>query len=82
MGLKIALDQPPESTSPELAEWLNKKIVQINLALDQTEMEVLYILPAKYKVGTIKYFGAAIPTTPITGEGLWIYKSGGWVQII
>lgn len=78
----ISGEQPPSSTSPELAEYLARMFRDVDIAVDNTDMlEVRYILPVKPVVGKLYYFGAAIPTTAITAEGYWGYKSTGWIQI-
>jgi len=79
----VSAEQPPESVDPELIEWLTRRMIEMNIAFAQVEdYDVLYQLPEKYNVGTIRYFGAAIPTTAITAEGLWCYKSTGWTQVV
>lgn len=73
----------PNTGDVELTGFLNRLIQNVNLAfLDVQYFEPKYILPTRVRVGEVHYFGAAIPTTAITGEGLWAYKSTGWTQII
>lgn len=79
----IPAEQPRVDVPSDLIGYLNRQTVAINLAL----MDVQYfvpktILPERVRVGEAHYFAAAIPTTAITGEGLWIYKSTGWIQIV
>jgi len=83
MGRNISNEQPPVSTDDDLKEWLARRMVELNIAFGQIEdYDVLYQIPEKNFVGMVKYFGAAIPTTAITAEGLWCYKSTGWTQIV
>ena len=59
------------------------RFVDVGIAIGKSEdFEVNTKLPTRVKIGMTRYFGAAIPTTPITAEGLWIYKSTGWTQIV
>lgn len=77
----ISQESPPSSMDGESAEWIARRLVEISIALSQTQnMEVLYAEPDKPEIGHIRYFGAAIDAT-INAEGLWLYKSTGWVQI-
>ena len=79
----ISIQQPPESFEGIEKDYLVRQLVQINLALGQANyFTPRNNLPLRVRVGEVFYFNAAIPTTPITGEGLWIYKSTGWTQII
>lgn len=79
----ISIEQPPVNTDVAFKDYLIRQLTQINLALSQSNYFVpRNSLPKKYRVGEMFYFADAIPTTPITGEGLWIYKSTGWNLII
>ena len=82
MAIGIGSEQPPEDVDVPLKEFLSRQFVQVNIALEQNnDFDVRYVLPAKLRVGKIYYFGAAVATTPITGEGWWGFKSTGWVQL-
>ena len=78
----IPIEQPRVDSPVDLVGYLNRQAAAINLAL----MDVQYfvpkaILPERVRVGEAHYFVAAIPTTTITEEGLWIYKSSGWSKL-
>lgn len=74
---------PSVDNTIELTRYLNRLVADINLALQEVHyFSPRNTFPNKYRVGELFYFADAIPTTPITGEGLWIYKSTGWIQII
>ena len=80
--MAVPQEQPPLDTEKELTEWLTRQIVAINIELNKSkDFEVLYILPDKLYIGMVRYFGDTIDAT-VTAEGLWCYKSTGWVQII
>lgn len=79
----ISVEQPPIGIETNFKDYLVRQLTQINLALSQSNYFVpRNSLPNKFRVGELFYFAGAVPTTPITGEGLWIYKSTGWSQII
>lgn len=83
MARSISQEQPPQSVEIALREWLSRRFIEVGMALSSGEdYEVHYTIPTKTVVGMTRYFGAAIPTTPITAEGLWIFKSTGWTQIV
>ena len=79
--MPIPDEQPPIELSAEVREYLSR---MFRAAADEdrnsTKHPILYAVPGHPVVGKSYYFGAAISTTPITGEGLWVYKSTGWVQ--
>lgn len=78
----IAIEVPSIGFTEEQKEYLMRQFVKLNIALSQfNHFEPRYILPLKYSAGDVYYFAAAIPTTSITGEGLWLRKSASWVQI-
>lgn len=78
----ISSEQAPSHLDADLISYLDRMRREIQLAFNTiSQLSVLYVLPAKPQVGKIYYFGAAIPTTAITAEGYWGYKSTGWVQI-
>jgi hypothetical protein len=79
---QISSELPPIETEVELMNFLVRRFNAVNnVLLDKDYFEPRYTLPNKVRVGDTFYFGAAIPTTDITGEGLWIYKSTGWILI-
>ena len=83
MTKAISQEQPPVDVDEDSREWLVRRFVDVGIAIGKSEdFEVNTKLPTRVKIGMTRYFGAAIPTTPITAEGLWIYKSTGWTQIV
>ena len=75
--------RPPEGDSHAIARWLIKFIYEVSQAFTLVDdLDVLYAVPAKVQVGMMRYFGAAIPATAIVSEGLWVYKSTGWVKAV
>ena len=77
----ISIEHPPEGTDLLLSEYLNRMLVNINNALGQTSFNnPLYTVPDKLQVGRVYYFGAAVLPN-ISAEGLYVYKSTGWVQL-
>jgi len=79
----INIEQPPVGIDIPAKDYFVRQFTAINLALGAANYFIpRNNLPKKYRVGEVFYFANAIPTTPITGEGLWIYKSTGWNQII
>lgn len=80
--MTVGIEQPPGHTDYELAAYL---VRQFRKHADEIERSGFYpprsIFPRRATVGEVYYFSQAIPTTPITGEGLWLYKSTGWVLI-
>lgn len=78
----IPLEQPPYSTDENLKEYLSRMFNNVNISLQQSHIIPRQnTLPARPEVGGIYYFNAAIPSTSITAEGYWGYKSTGWVQL-
>lgn len=83
MTRQISSEQPPSDIDDKLSDWLIRLVRSINNSFHNVDdYDVLYAVPDKVFVGMTRYFGAAIATTAITAEGLWIYKSTGWTQII
>lgn len=83
MAGTVSTEQPPKGIDDDLKEWLTRLVINLNNKLRNVDdYEVLYAVPDKVFIGMTRYFGAAIATTAITAEGLWIYKSTGWAQII
>lgn len=80
----ISIEQPPSTIEPELQHYLERALTEIDIALKQAQSHtVIYVPPAKPRVGRTYYFGAAVPAHPvITAEGLYIYKSTGWTLIV
>ena len=73
---------PPQELGPEGVEFLIRLIHEINYALEGNNgHKILYAVPAKPIVGRTYYFGSAVAGSDISGEGLWIYKSIGWVLL-
>ena len=74
-------EQTPNGTPPELAEYLGRQFATIERTLSiQQKPPLLSQVPLKPTVGKAYYFVAAL-SPEITAEGLWLYKSTGWVQL-
>lgn len=74
-------EQTPNGTPPELAEYLGRQFATIEHVLQvQQKPPLLSVVPLKPIVGKSYYFTAAL-SLEITAEGLWLYKSTGWVQL-
>lgn len=72
----------PANIDPDLSLFLRNNFIDINIALGNVnQIERINAIPDKLSIGKIYYFNNAIPTTPITSEGWWGFKSTGWVNI-
>ena len=77
----IPIDVPPEGTEIELGDYLIRQLTNINGAIDSSQtFTPRFNLPNKPKLGLVVYFGQEILPN-ITGEGLWLYTSTGWIAI-
>jgi hypothetical protein len=70
------MEQPPKSTPPELAEYLTRQLEELTPS-GSIKLSVFNVLPTKPVIGRLYYFNV-IPSTSITTEGVWVYKSTGW----
>lgn len=78
----LHIEQPPLEIDAEVSEYLNRMFVRVdNLFRVVNIYSPRKIYPTKPRIGGLYYFEDSIPSTSITGEGLWLYKSTGWVQI-
>jgi len=79
----LSPEQPPESFDEEQREWLARLFRQIDIELNKHEIVRRRTdFDEAPQIGKIYYFDNAPPSEPlITGEGLWLFKSTGWVQI-
>jgi len=78
----IPVEQPPTEFSDIQREYLNRMVLNINLAFASVyKLPILYTLEEKPLIGKVYYYGAAIATTAITSEGFWGYTSGGWSKL-
>lgn len=78
----IQVEAPQVDDKDMLRGYLNRLVLNLNIALSKFNYHPpRSILPERLKPGEVYYFSAAIATTDITGEGLWLYKSTGWVQL-
>jgi len=76
----MSTEQPPQSTDNSLAAYLVRMFNGVdNAVLNNNKMAVKKLLPPKPVVGTLYYFSQSIPPTITDGEGLYIYKSTGYV---
>lgn len=74
-------EQAPNSTAPELREYLGRQFDMLARTISMMQKPLsLSIVPEKPIVGKSYYFVAAL-SAEITAEGLWLYKSTGWVQL-
>ena len=75
-------EQPPESSDYELREYLARVNIQVNSDLSNSnQIPRLTAIPSKLSIGKLYYFLNAVAATPVSGEGLYIYKSTGFVLI-
>lgn len=73
--LQLPLDLPEK-----LAQFLTRQITDLESKINGATVQKLTALPTRPVIGKQYYFKNAIAPT-ITGEGLWLYKSTGWVQL-
>lgn len=79
----MIIEQAPDHVDHKFRSYLERMFINID-----NEFRLVHkfpprkTMPLKASIGAVYYFEAAIASTPITGEGLWIYKSTGWVQIV
>ncbi len=79
--IPVREEQPPNDTPKELSGWLMRLLYRVNDSIrTHHKYDVLYEIPEKYEAGEVYYFGQAIDAT-INAEGLWLRKSGSWVQL-
>ena len=75
------MERPPITTQKDLSAYLVRILGQLEVAIDNSQqMPLLTALPAKPIVGKQYYFKNAI-SPYISGEGVWVYKSTGWVLL-
>ena len=74
-------EQPPRGTEPELAEYLCRQFATVERVLQiQQKPPLLSQVPTKPIVGKAYYFTGPLDAV-VNAEGLWLYKSTGWVQL-
>lgn len=67
----------------ELTSHLNEQFYAIAESIRSAhQYEPTNRIPTKPAVGLTVYFEKALGGTPINGEGLWIFKSTGWTQVV
>lgn len=77
----ISNEQPPQDTEPKLTEFLSRMFTQVSIAFKQVNFFIPnFVLPNKLQVGTVHYFGQAIPPD-IVYAGFWGYTDSGWVYL-
>jgi hypothetical protein len=86
MTTSIGQENPPEGTDPLLAEFLQRRFISIEVALDDASHSFppRKQMPYKPQVGQIYYFNNPADHNydpEITSEGWWGLKSTGWVLI-
>ena len=75
------MEAPPSDTPPVLRAYLLRVLQRLETAIDGgMQMTLLTSLPAKPSIGKQYYFKNAILPN-ISGEGVWVYKSTGWVLL-
>lgn len=78
----ITDEQPPFDTEYKLSEYLSRQFSAGKLEDENKDQKAIYTaIPAKLSVGKLYYFSNAIASTPITGEGLYLYKSTGFILV-
>lgn len=78
----LQIEQPPSETQQDTSAYLNRMFTRIDSLFRVVNIfSPRKIYPVKPRVGGVYYFEDTIPSTPITGEGLWLYKSTGWIQL-
>lgn len=78
----LQIEQPPIEVEADTSAYLNRMFVRVdNLFRIVNVFSPRKIYPEKPRIGGVYYFEAAIPATDITDEGLWLYKSTGWIQL-
>lgn len=80
--MAIQLERPPiEGIDPNIVRYLDHLVDVIqDLTDQQPRFKPLNNIPTKLAVGRVYYFSRAIDAT-VNAEGLWLYKSTGWIQI-
>ena len=74
--------RPPDTTDPDMVAYLEQMFEEVALEIRNSgKFARRDKLPQDPEIGRMYYFNAAIPTTAITSEGWWGYKSTGWVNI-
>lgn len=78
----LPIEVPSKGFSDEQRGYLARQFVRIDISLRAANrLDVRYTMPLKYNIGEIFYFAGAIPTTAITSEGVWVYRSDGWSKL-
>ena len=77
------LEQPPASLPEEVREYLARINAQVAYELNNSDQAVRYTdIPNKLSIGKSYYFLNAVPAHPVvTAEGLYLYKSTGFVLL-
>ena len=77
----FGIEMPPLGTNMELSDYLIRNFTKASNAFTDNNYNVPRdTLPKKVRVGEVYYFSTSIDAN-ITAEGLWLYKSTGWVQL-
>jgi hypothetical protein len=82
MSIRINIASPPDD-SEGLVEYLEDTFTDIESSFEETAdgvHEVLYLPPVKPKIGQVVYAADEF-LDPLSLEGLYVYKSTGWVFI-
>ncbi len=82
--MPIPDERPPEGTQYELSEYLYRLFTAARYEDDESNRIRRYtLLPNRPEIAKLYYFDNAIAGDPdITAEGLYLYKSTGYVFIV
>jgi hypothetical protein len=79
--ITVPSEQPPDSVSPELTEYLARLIDRINASLSTVNyLPATIKTVAKPRTGQIVYASQALDVN-VNSEGFWGYTSTGWVKL-
>ena len=73
----MARYNPGQVSDPVMTAELAKIAQAIETADSQINLDKLYAAPKKYRVGTV-IFADGATFNPGSGEGLYVYRTGGW----
>lgn len=69
----------PEPTGELTLEWILRQLDQIS-SEQLHDLPVLHAAPTKVKSGMVRYADGT-DWNPGSGEGVYVYTSGGWVKL-
>jgi hypothetical protein len=82
--MKFQIEAPPDELSDKVRNYLRRQFEAVDVALikDPILRPADKYVPDVQKPGTLVFFVAAIPNTPITSPGLYFVDSSGYHRII